>query len=172
MSHKAVLLNNECFETKNELSDDTSVTSGSTWKASAPSFTRFVHNSNVNPALVEAGLAHKKQLGQKISEQVKSRIFWASNSSGDNKVDDSCLLQDTCPQENVESSVKIDSNENDLVVVEGHTGSSQGVVCQLRHQMVESMSDHSQTVPGVTNDTLLHTGSTGSTDSVNVNDRV
>ena len=58
------------------------------------------------------------------------------------------------------------------MVVEGHTGSSQGVVCQLRHQMVESMSDHSQTVPGVTNDTLLHTGSTGSTDSVNVNDRV
>ena len=175
MPSKTVALNNECSVTKNELSHDTNVTSGAACKASGPLFTtRFVYNSNANPALVEAALACTKQSRQKIFGQVRSRNFWASNSRGDKKVDnsESRLLQDTYSQENVQSSVTVDASENDLEGVKGHAGTSQGVVCHLGCQMDESGSGHSQVVPGVTNNISLHTGSTGCTSPANVNERV
>ena len=157
MPSKTVVLNNECCVTKNELSDDTNVTSGAVCKASGPLFTtRFVYNSNANPALVVAALARTKQSSQKFFCQVRSRNFWASNSKGGKKVgnSESCVLQDTYSQENVKSSVTVDAGENDLEGIKGQAGTSQGVVSHLGFQMDENGSGHSQVVPGVTNDRL------------------
>ena len=170
MPSKTVVLNNESSVTKNEWSYDTNVTSGAVCQASGPSFTtRFVYNSNTNPALVVAALASIKQ-----SSQVRSRNFWASDSKGGKKVgnSESRLLQDTYSQENVKSSVTVDASENDLEGIEGQAGTSQGVVCHLGCQMDEKGSGHSQVVPGVTTDISLHTGSTGCTSPANVNERV
>ena len=175
MLSKTVVLNDECSVTKNELSDDTNVTSGAVCKASGPVFTtRFVYNSNANPALVAAALARTKQSSQKFFCQVRSRNFWASNSKGGKKVGNSQsgLLQDTHSQENVKSSVTVDASENDLERIEGQAGTSQGVVSHLGCQMDEKGSGHSQVVPGVKNDSPLHTGSTDCTGPANVNERV
>ena len=76
MSHKAVVSNDRCVHFKNEACDNKGVTNGDTDKVRPPVFaTRFIYNSNVNPAMIEAVFARIKKSTQKFAAKVKSHIF-------------------------------------------------------------------------------------------------
>ena len=86
MADENVCANVNSLDVKTESPTSKCVTNGGTHEVVSPSFaTRFIYNSHVNPATVEAAFAHKKpRVTQKISGIVPSRIFWAGTSSGDN----------------------------------------------------------------------------------------
>ena len=98
------------LDVKTESLPSECVANGGTNEVVSPSFaTRFIYNSSVNPAMVEAAFARRKpRVTQKISGIVPSRIFWAGTSSGGNHANDSHAVNvsNTCSEVREECSSK------------------------------------------------------------------
>ena len=78
------------YEDKSVNDQMKNVASGSSTPAIGPGKscfnTRFVYNSKVKPALVEANLA--RRMTKNSQSHVKGRVVWASGSNGNNAVAD------------------------------------------------------------------------------------
>ena len=88
MTDQSVQANANLLEAKTDSPGSECVTNEGTNGVVAPVFaTRFIYNSNVKPATVEAAFAHKKSRAiQKFPGTIQSRTFWCGTARGGNHV--------------------------------------------------------------------------------------
>ena len=122
----------ESLNVKTELPISTCVTNGGTHEVVSPAFaTRFICNSHVNPATVEAAFARQKsKVTKKLSGIVPSRIFWAGPSTGDNHANDRKTVNVSNICSEVQKKCSIQSRGcNGLKPPREYTGDSGSVIC-------------------------------------------
>ena len=138
MVDENVCANVESLNVKTELPLSTCVTNKGTHEVVSPAFsTRFIYNSHVNPATVEAAFARKKsKLTQKSSGIVPSRIFWAGPSTVDNHVNDrnTVNVSNTCSQVQEKCSIQSMGRSGPKSLRE-YTGDSGSVVCGVERHL-------------------------------------
>ena len=150
------------------------VTNGRTREVVSPSFSaRFICNSHVYPAMVEAAFARKRpRVTPKISGMVPSRIFWAGTSSGDNHVNDNHVDNVSNIRLQVKEECSIESMGCDVSKnLREYTGDSGSVVRGVKRQMHANIHD-SPTDTSTTMDTLSDTYKSEQGGSPNTQDTV
>ena len=94
--------------------------------------TRFVYNSKVKPAFVEANLARK--VSNNSQNHVKSRVFWASGSNGGEAMASDNVI-DNASETASEVSAHMSDNVSGQELIEAKCVSSAGDVdrCSTHH---------------------------------------
>ena len=158
MTYQDIQANANSLEARTELHGSEGVTNGGTHGVAAPSFaTRFIYNSNVNPATVDAVFARRKQRKiKKFPGTVPNRIFWSGTSRG-NHVHDSDTVKVAGECSDMQDKYNTQTmNCDGFSSPMDDTGGSGTVVCSVKRQLHAHKCD-----PGgetsTAGDTLLET---------------
>ena len=166
-------MSDNCLDVKNELLNSKCVTNGTHKVTSTPFATRFIYNSHVNPAMVEAAFARQKKLTQKMSSKVTSGTFWADTSSDDKNFSNSQSVSvlNTCSEVKQKCGTQTAGHDGQKLTRD-YTGDSGGVVCAVKHHLHESTPDSPQKSHCSLADTLSDTGKRGHSGLQNAQDEV
>ena len=147
------------LDVKTESLTSECVVNGGTNEVVSPYFaTRFIYNSSVNPAMVEAAFARRKpRVIPKISGIVPSKSFWSSMASGGNHVNVSPVVNvsNICSEVREECGSKSTGGAATKPVRE-YAGDSGNVVRGVNRQVHANNVDSSTNTP-TTMDTLSDT---------------
>ena len=162
MTDQSVQANANLLEAKTDSPASECVTNEGTNGVVAPVFaTRFIYNSNVKPATVEAAFARKKSTAiQKFPGTIQSRTFWCGTARGGNHVHGNQTVNIAG-----ESSEMLHKYNNETMNCDGFkppredTCDSGTVVCGVTRQLHADTRDpcgEKSTARDTLSDTYLH----------------